>query len=244
MKEASTSKIEQLIDEIEEFIESCKPQPFSQSKVVVPKDELYELLTELRLKTPEEIKRYQKIIANREKIINDAQAQAEQMVEETNVYVNQLVEEHEIMLKAYDRAEGIVNNANAQAEATINAANEDAENIRRGALEYTSELIDNLQSIISNTMNIAKTNYDGILNGLSYNMDMLSSNKEAIVQQLQAPVETPAYEAPETPEVPEMPAVQKEAPSPAPQVQQPQPAPVQEVEDDDEYDDDDYDDID
>ena len=90
-------------------------------------------------------------------------------------------------------------------------------------------------------MNIAKTNYDGILNGLSYNMDMLSSNKEAIVQQLQAPVETPAYEAPE---VPEMPAVQEEAPSPAPQVQQPQPAPVQEVEDDDEYDDDDYDDID
>ena len=38
------SRIEQLIDEIEEFIESCKPQPFSQSKVIVPKDELYELL--------------------------------------------------------------------------------------------------------------------------------------------------------------------------------------------------------
>ena len=74
MREASTSKIEQLIDEIEEFIESCKPQPFSQSKVIVPKDELYELLTELRLKTPDEIKRYQKIIANREKIISDAQA--------------------------------------------------------------------------------------------------------------------------------------------------------------------------
>lgn len=243
MKEASTSKIEQLIDEIEEFIESCKPQPFSQSKVVVPKDELYELLTELRLKTPEEIKRYQKIIANREKIINDAQAQAEQMVEETNVYVNQLVEEHEIMLKAYDRAEGIVNNANAQAEATINAANEDAENIRRGALEYTSELIDNLQSIISNTMNIAKTNYDGILSGLSYNMDMLTSNKEAIVQQLQAPVEAPAP-VHETPEMPAMPQ-EEVTPAPAPQVQQPvQVEAQQEVEDDDDYDDDDYDDID
>ena len=40
--EAIMSRIEQLIDEIEEFIESCKPQPFSQSKVIVPKDELYE----------------------------------------------------------------------------------------------------------------------------------------------------------------------------------------------------------
>ena len=53
------SRIEQLIDEIEEFVESCKPQPFSQTKIIVPKDELFELLTELRLKTPDEIKRYQ-----------------------------------------------------------------------------------------------------------------------------------------------------------------------------------------
>ena len=29
------SRIEQLIDEIEEFVESCKTQPFSQSKIIV-----------------------------------------------------------------------------------------------------------------------------------------------------------------------------------------------------------------
>ena len=109
------SRIEQLIDEIEEFVESCKPQPFSQTKIIVPKDELFELLTELRLKTPDEIKRYQKIIANKDKIINDAQAQAERMLEETTAYTNQLVEEHQIMLKAYERAEEVLNAANAQA---------------------------------------------------------------------------------------------------------------------------------
>lgn len=235
MKEASTSKIEQLIDEIEEFIESCKPQPFSQSKVIVPKDELYELLTELRLKTPEEIKRYQKVIANREKIIEDAQSQAEKMVEETNVYVNQLVEEHEIMLKAYDRAETVVSNANAQAEATINAANEDAENIRRGALEYTNELINNLQTVISNTLNIARTNYDGIMNGLSYNLEVLNANREAIDQQLHAPqAEQPLYEEPQAPVIP---AAEAEQPAYEPEVQQPQ-------EEAEAYDDDDYDDID
>ena len=103
------SRIEQLIDEIEEFVESCKTQPFSQSKIIVPKDELLELLTELRLKTPDEIKRYQKIIANKDKIINDAQAQAERMLEETTAYTNQLVEEHQIMLKAYERAEEVLN---------------------------------------------------------------------------------------------------------------------------------------
>ena len=58
-----SSRIEQIIDEIDEFIESCKFQPLSATKIIVNKEEIEELLRELRLKTPDEIKRYQKIIA-------------------------------------------------------------------------------------------------------------------------------------------------------------------------------------
>ena len=57
-----SSRIEQIIEEIEEYVESCKYQPLSTTKIVVNKEELEELLRELRLKTPDEIKRYQKII--------------------------------------------------------------------------------------------------------------------------------------------------------------------------------------
>ena len=70
-------KIEQLIDEIEEYIDSCKYQPLSNSKILVNKEEIDELLRELRMKTPDEIKRYQKIIANRDAILADAQAKAD-----------------------------------------------------------------------------------------------------------------------------------------------------------------------
>ena len=69
-----SSRMEQIIEEIEEYIDGCKYQPFSNSKIVVDKEELLELLTELRLKTPDEIKRYQKIISNKEAILADAQA--------------------------------------------------------------------------------------------------------------------------------------------------------------------------
>ena len=57
-----SSRIEQIIEEIEEYVESCKYQPLSTTKIVVNKEELEELLRELRMKTPDEIKRYQKII--------------------------------------------------------------------------------------------------------------------------------------------------------------------------------------
>ena len=65
----SSSRIEQIIEEIEEFVESCRYQPLSTTKIVVNKEELEELLRELRLKTPDEIKRYQKIISNKDAIL-------------------------------------------------------------------------------------------------------------------------------------------------------------------------------
>lgn len=66
------SRIEQIIEEIEEYIDGCKPQTFSSSKIIVNREEMEELLNELRIKTPEEIKRYQKIISNKEAILADA----------------------------------------------------------------------------------------------------------------------------------------------------------------------------
>ena len=48
-----SSRIEQIIEEIEEYVESCKYQPLSTTKIVVNKEELEELLRELRLKTPD-----------------------------------------------------------------------------------------------------------------------------------------------------------------------------------------------
>ena len=46
------SRIEQLINEIEEYIDSCKFQPLSTTKIIVNKEELDELLMELRLRIP------------------------------------------------------------------------------------------------------------------------------------------------------------------------------------------------
>ena len=76
----SASKIELLIEEIIEFVENCKSSTFNSSRVVVPKDQLYDLLDELHLRLPDEIKKYQKIIANRDKILSDAQQKADTML--------------------------------------------------------------------------------------------------------------------------------------------------------------------
>lgn len=92
-----SSRMEQIIEEIEEYIDNCKYQPLSSTKIVVNKDELEELLTELKMKTPEEIKRYQKIISNKEAILADAQAKADAIIAQAQVQTSELVSEHQVM---------------------------------------------------------------------------------------------------------------------------------------------------
>ena len=96
-----SSRIEQIIEEIEEYIDGCPFKPLSTSKIIVNKDHIDELLRELRMKTPDEIKRYQKIISNKDAILADAQAKADSMLEEAHVQTNELVSEHEIMPVSY-----------------------------------------------------------------------------------------------------------------------------------------------
>ena len=102
-----SSRIEQIIGEIEEYVDSCKFQPLSTTKIVVNKEEIEELLRELRLKTPDEIKRYQKIINNKDAILEDAQTKADALIADAQARAQELVTQHEIMQKAL-QAVGVV----------------------------------------------------------------------------------------------------------------------------------------
>lgn len=172
-----SSRIEQIIEEIEEYIDSCKFQPLSTTKIVVNKDQIDELLRELRMKTPDEIKRYQKIIANRDAILEDARAKAESMIEEAQIHTNQLVSEHEIMQQAYAQANDIVMAATEQAQEILDNATSDANDIRIGAMQYTSDLMANAESIIGHTLDSYTSKYDGLVNSLRECYDIVRANR-------------------------------------------------------------------
>ena len=50
------SKIEEIISEIEEYLDGCRYARLSSTNIIVNRDEIGERVTELRLKPPEEIK--------------------------------------------------------------------------------------------------------------------------------------------------------------------------------------------
>ena len=94
------SRIEQIIEEIEEYIDGCKFQALSSTKIVVNKEELEEMLRELRMKTPDEIKRYQKIISNKDAILADAQQKADTIIADAQTKADKIVSESEVIDRA------------------------------------------------------------------------------------------------------------------------------------------------
>lgn len=175
-----SSRIEQLIGEIEEYIDSCKPQFLSSTNILVNKEELEELLVELRLRIPDEIKKYQKIISNQDAILSEARTQADAMLVEANAQTNELVNEHEIMQRAVSEANQVIEDAQAQAQAIIDNAMADAEGIRQASINYTDDMLRSLQTIISHSMETSQSRFESFFASMQSTYDVVTSNRNEL----------------------------------------------------------------
>ena len=198
------SGIEEIIEEIEEYVDECKPSAFSPSKIIVNRDELESLLEELRTKTPEEIKRYQKIISNKEAILADAQNKADAIIAQAQIRTNELVSEHQIMQQAYAKANEIIMLATKNAQDMLDKATEDANSIRMGAITYTDDLLNTIESVISNSMETTQARTETFMQTMQGYLDIVVANRQELVPQ--------------------------EVAQPEPSVKQPQPVEPQETE--------------
>ena len=180
------SRIEQIIEEIEEYVDGCKYQPLSTTKIVVNKEELEELLRELRLKTPDEIKRYQKIITNKDAILADAQAKAEQIIADAEAKAQNMVSESEVMQKAFSQANETINKSNQQAQSILDSATSDANNIRFSAISYTDEMMANLGNILQDAINDFEPKFNGISDSLRNALGIVNHNREELAPQTSA----------------------------------------------------------
>ena len=172
-----SSRIEQLIDEIEDYIDSCKYQALSKTNIIVNKEEIDELLRELRMKTPDEIKRYQKIITNKEAILNDARAKAEALIKDATAQTTELINEHEIMQQAYAQANEVVRLATQQAQEILNTAIAEANGVRTSAMQYLDDMLANLESAMTATLATTTEHYESFFNTISGYNETVKANR-------------------------------------------------------------------
>lgn len=171
------SEIEIVIEEIEDYLDTCKSAPLSQTKIVVNRDDIDSLIEELKTKTPAEIRKYQKIISNQDAILQDARKKADAIIEEAHIQTNTLVSEHVIMQEAYNRANEVVDVATKQATEMLDKATLEANDIRTSAIEYTDNLLKNVQDIIVASMDSTKIRTDRFLEEMQGYLDTVTGNR-------------------------------------------------------------------
>ncbi len=179
------SRIERAIDEIYEYVENCKPSKLSPNKVTVAKDELYDLLDALRMCAPDEIKRYQKIINNRDEILSDARKQAQNVVNQAEAQTRQLLDQNELVQTAYAQAESIIQQAQAQAEQIVSQAVGESEQVRTSALYYTSDLLGEAGRNIETSLREFESKSTMLISALKRDIEVIKNNRSELKDQIE-----------------------------------------------------------
>ena len=200
------SKIEQCIEDLEAYLDSCKAQAFSNNKkIVVDRDEIDEILAELRQATPEEIKKYQRIVANQEAILNhsreeaatrvqDAEDKAKDTLLRAKKQAADLVEENVITQKAYKRATEIMNDASAEAQRIVDQAATEADSLRTRTVNYADDVMASLQQVIASSMTDFQVRFDQLGRSLKNSYDIISNDRRQLAPES---IYAPEEEAPE-----------------------------------------------
>ena len=147
---------------------------------MVNKDEIEELLEELKMKTTGEIKKYQRMLANKNGILEDAKQRAENIIAKATEQASALINDHEIMQQAYIQGNDMVVQAQEQAQKIIAEANADADAIRMGAIQYTDSLLVNVQNTITYSMENITMRYEAYMKSLQKTLEMVVANRNEL----------------------------------------------------------------
>lgn len=123
----------QMIDRLEELLNESRPLPFTHN-VIVDEDRMLDLIDQMRVSIPEEVKKAQTLLAQRDRLMAQAQEEANRTIAIAREKSEQLVERDPIMQAAQVQADQII----AQARA-------DGDSIRRDADHYVLETLRGLE---------------------------------------------------------------------------------------------------
>lgn len=141
--------IEQIMNEIEEKIDKCRTIPF-WGKGIIDKDEILDMIQEMRNKFPEELRQAKWVKEERQRIISDAQKEAAAMIKATEEKIAAMVNEHDITQQAYSKANQI-----------IDSAQQNSREIRLGANQYADDVLRALEEELVKTADAIRANRNG-----------------------------------------------------------------------------------
>ena len=133
----ASSDINRLIDMLYERIEEAKAPALKPGMSIVDRDEMLDLLDELRAQLPIEVKRAQELLTARDKFVEEAKRDVERMMRQAELEARTKISESEVLYAAKEKARQIIAHAEDRSRQLYQVANEYAED----ALARTEEAV-------------------------------------------------------------------------------------------------------
>lgn len=136
----------ELIDALEDIIEKGITIPLA-GKTVIDKDELLDIIQEIRLKLPDDLKQAKWVKEERQRIITEAQKEANQIMKGAEDKIISMINEHEITRKSYEQARVVEEESQKRAK-----------EIRYRTAQYIEELIADAERVMESTLHSLREN--------------------------------------------------------------------------------------
>jgi len=141
----------QLIDRLEELFNESKSIPLTRN-VMVDEDRMLDIIDQMRIAIPEEVKKAQQLLGQRDRVLAQAQEEANRTLELARQKSDQMVTKEMVAQEASRRAEQIVVQARVEAE-NIRA---DADDYAMNSLSQLQDELERISNQVTNGIRVLK----------------------------------------------------------------------------------------
>lgn len=178
-----SSQIERYLIQIEDVLETSKAVPFS-TKIAIDKEQIYDIIDEIRMSLPAEIKESKKLIETKDKFLREAEKRSEAAIENAQLEAEAILQDAERKAIRLTSDHEIYKTAIEEAEILIEEAKRDAKSVRINSMDYADEILAKAENAMKVTIeniekqhNQAQDYYYKVLDTLYENRQELRGNK-------------------------------------------------------------------
>ena len=131
--------IDDMVDLLDDMFEDAVKMPLTGGKCLIDSQKAKELIDDIRMNMPQEIRQAKAIVADRGEIISIAKAEAEDIIRNAEERARTIVNKDELVIQAQNRANEILSQAHQKAREVRTAASDFADEILRNAEEVLAK---------------------------------------------------------------------------------------------------------
>ncbi len=156
------------LDDIEDILDQSKPNPITK-KAAVDKELIFDIIRDIRLNLPSEIRHAQKIIEDHDRIINDARAKANHLLLEADNKAAEMTSSHQIYQMAVE-----------QARELIEETKEKSAQLRYEATEYADKLLAQTEDAVKKTAQLIEQQHRDFERYVRETLELLHDNRQEL----------------------------------------------------------------